>query len=519
MKKVVQLMEYLKARNVSLSLLGDNIKFRGPKQALTPAIMDEMKSHKAEIISYLNLKTAPDGTPLRNSILLGDSQHWLKSVPDDSIDLMVTDPPYGMKFMGKAWDKALPKVEIWKECLRVLKPGAFAFVMCIPRQDLLGRMIADLEAAGFDAGFTSIYWTFASGFPKAQNISKAIDKKAGAAGKIIGRNPNSRENCDQSNTIYESGTVGKTAYITLPATETARIFEGAYAGFQPKPAVEVILVAMKPVIEGTYTEQAKSNGKGITWLDDCRIPYSNPDEIPTTSNIPEGGFDRVDDRGRRYKLGGNGYKYFFYKGDLEKAKIGRFPANLLVSDDVLDDGNTKIGDGSLKIRQAQTGAGILAQYDGRKTMPKIHDGLETIRCINDSGTFSRFFSLDAWAEKNLPFLMVPKASKREKDAGIEGAIKEIDTRTPTAKGSMVAKGLQPGKNIHPTVKPIKLMAYLVTMGSRGGDVVLDPFCGSGTTCIAAMMLNRNFIGMEIDPKYYQIALKRLEHHRLKMAAA
>ena len=209
MKKVVELIEYLKARDVKLALAGETIRFRGSKTALTPEIMDEMKSHKAEIVSYLNLETAPDGTPLRNSILLGDSQQRLKSVPDNSIDLLVTDPPYGMKFMGKAWDKALPKVEIWKECLRVLKPGAFAFVMCIPRQDLLGRMIADLEAAGFDAGFTSIYWAFASGFPKAQNIGKAIDRKAGAVRKTVGRNPNSRENCDRSNTVYESGTVGQ----------------------------------------------------------------------------------------------------------------------------------------------------------------------------------------------------------------------------------------------------------------------------------------------------------------------
>ena len=466
MKKVVELIEYLKARNVELGLSGENIRFRGARTALTPEIMDEMKSHKAEIISYLNLETAPDGTPLRNSILLGDSQHWLKSVPDNSIDLMATDPPYGMKFMGKAWDKALPKVEIWKECLRVLKPGAFAFVMCIPRQDLLSRMIADLEAAGFDTGFTSMYWTFASGFPKAQNISKAIDRKAGAAGKIIGRNPNSRENCDKSNTVYESGTVGKTAYITLPATETARILEGAYAGFQPKPAVEVILVAMKPVIEGTYTEQAKSNGKGITWLEDCRIPYSDSDDrlavrACTTEPLRHSAFTSIAETyiSREYlKKNENGN--------------GRFPANFLVSDDVL----------------------------------------------GDSGGYSRFFSLDAWAQKNMPFLMVPKASKREKDAGIEGGIKEIDTRTPTAKGSMAAKGLQPGKNIHPTVKPLKLMAYLITMGSREGDIVLDPFSGSGTTCIAAMMLKRDFIGIEISPEYHEIALKRLEHFRRKKAA-
>ena len=110
-------------------------------------------------------------------------------------------------------------------------------------------MIASLEAAGFRAGFTSLYWTYASGFPKAHHIGRAIDRKAGAERLVIARNPNSRENCDRSNTVYESGTVGKTAYITQPATEMAEILEGAYAGFQPKPAVEVIIVAMKPGTE------------------------------------------------------------------------------------------------------------------------------------------------------------------------------------------------------------------------------------------------------------------------------
>ena len=112
-----------------------------------------------------------------------------------------------------------------------------------------------------------------TGFPKARNISKAIDKKLGAERKKIGRNPNSRENCDKSNTLYESGTVGKTAYHTEPATEEAKKLDGAFAGFQPKPAVEVIIVAMKPCDEKTYADQALSNGKGVTYLDDCRIPY------------------------------------------------------------------------------------------------------------------------------------------------------------------------------------------------------------------------------------------------------
>jgi DNA modification methylase len=465
MKKVVELIEYLKSRNVELGLSGENIRFRGSRTALTPEIMDEMKSHKAEIISYLNLETAPNGTPLRNSILLGDSQQQLKGVPDNSIDLMVTDPPYGMKFMGKAWDKALPRVEIWKECLRVLKPGALAFVMCIPRQDLLCRMIADLESAGFDTGFTSIYWTFASGFPKAQNISKAIDRKAGAAEKIIGRNPNSRENCDKSNTVYESGTVGKTAYITQPATETAKILEGAYAGFQPKPAVEVIILAMKPCAERTYTDQAKTNGKGITWLDDCRIPYADTgDQLEvracTTEPNRHSAFNSIADTYRS--------KEFVKKNENDS---GRFPANLLVSDAVL-------------------------------------------------GEHSKFFDLDRWAEGHFPFIWLPKASRKEKETGLHEDTYQIVNEACQQEENNPPKKLTLGrrKNPHPTIKPLNLMAYLITMGSREGDIVLDPFCGSATTCIAAMMLKRNYIGIEISQEYHEIALKRLGNFRRKKAA-
>ena len=128
--------------------------------------------------------------------------------------------------------------------------------MSAPRQDVIGRQIFCSEEAGFCVDFTPIYWAYPSGFPKLASVSKAIHKKAGAVRIIIKRNPNSRENCSISNTIYESGTVGKTAYITLPAAEKAKELDGAYAGFQPKPPVEVIIVAMKPLKEKTFTEQA-----------------------------------------------------------------------------------------------------------------------------------------------------------------------------------------------------------------------------------------------------------------------
>src|SRR6266700_6626879 len=101
----------------------------------------------------------------------------LKTIDDNSVDCVVTDPPYGYSFMGKDWDKAVPSVDIWKECVRVLKPGAFAFIMSAPRQDVLSQMVVRLSEAGFRTDFTSLYWAYASGFPKAANIGKMVDKR------------------------------------------------------------------------------------------------------------------------------------------------------------------------------------------------------------------------------------------------------------------------------------------------------------------------------------------------------
>ena len=147
-------------------------------------------------------------------LIQGDCLDKLKELEDESVDLIVTDPPYQLSqikdvvnfakasnwkrtkkekkarkgFMGKEWD-ILPKVEVWKECLRTLKSGAFAFVMTTPRQDSLGQIISDLREAGFNMGFSSIYWAYASGFPKAQNIGKAVDKRNGRVAdeyKVLG---------------------------------------------------------------------------------------------------------------------------------------------------------------------------------------------------------------------------------------------------------------------------------------------------------------------------------------------
>jgi len=253
-----------------------------------------------------------------------DCLEGMKRLPDECIDLIACDPPYSIGFMGKKWDQALPSIDIWKETLRVLKPGAFAFVMCIPRQDCLARMIVSLEDAGFNVSFSSIYHTFASGFPKAQNIGKAVDKRLGIKRKIIGK-----EKVDigiQSGSMH-AGRSSKVIEVdkTVATSPQAQALDGSYAGFQPKPAVEVILVAMKPLSEKTYIDQALKNGKGITWLDDCRVPYEKTGTVASNPKL------RVE-RGCKTETGDR----VFCQGKLGKKNTmvenamtgGRFPANL-----------------------------------------------------------------------------------------------------------------------------------------------------------------------------------------------
>lgn len=469
----------------------------------------------------------------------GDSRD-MAALADDSVDLVCTDPPYGISFMGKDWDKVLPDVAVWHECLRVLKPGAFAFVMCIPRADCLSRMIASLEAAGFRVNFTPIYWAYASGFPKAQNIGKAVDKRNGRQrtqylelgsyiraqrgprpqkelarffpsktggltgcvanwelglnvptaeqwailklelnldarfDELIEREEAEREVIGKSPHGYGPNTGASLTHsleahpdVTAPATPQAQALDGSYGGFQPKPAVEVIIVAMKPLSEKTFVDQALANGHGVTWLEDGRIPTEEATwERPTMGDIRGGQWGQSSVR---------------VPSSMQGSVAGRFPANLLCSDDVLDDGqdhkSSHGGGQSTDKTESSFGIGV----GGHKSTQQYHD----------AGGFSRYFDLDAWwaerlkelpesAQRTFPFLEVPKASKREKGPD----------------------------NDHPTVKPIKLMSYLITLGSRPGDLVLDPFLGSGTTVLAARALERRGIGYEIDKHSCEIAAAR-----------
>lgn len=368
-------------------------------------------------------------------LLHGDCRSLLRTLKPDSVDMICTDPPYGIGFMGKTWDSfsggqaAFQAFmhEASKECLRVLKPGGFMFVVMTPRQDCLARVLVAMEDAGFAMGFTSLYWAYASGFPKASHIGRAADKRAGKRRRILG----SRKLPDLRGNNYGRRRGEFTAPITGgPVSAAAKRLEGAYGGFQPKPAVEVIVVAMKPLSEKGYLDQALTNGKGITWLGDVRIP-GEPVMIRRI-NRGQGCGPRTTSHRQTH---------------------GRFPANLMVSNKVL-------------------------------------------------GDFSRYFCLDSWARERLPFLTVPKASRREKQLSSADRPKDnfdfYDSRRNKKRG-----------NTHPTVKPLALMAHLIALGSRPGDVVLDPFLGSGTTAVAAKLLGRRYIGVERERKYLAIARSRL----------
>ena len=425
------------------------------------------------------------------TLYYSDALAVLTELESASIDLLCTDPPYGISFMGKDWDKALPDKRIWAECLRVLKPGAFAFVMSIPRSDCLSRMIISLEDAGFRVDFTPIYWTYASGFPKAMSISKAVDKRLGAERKGIIKTDGVGSDAGSGRYNWNDGqSKMATEYETGCAeTSQAKALDGSYGGFQPKPAVEVIIVAMKPLSEKTFVDQALKNGKGITWLDDCRIPYESEGDktiVPQPiTNSPTGmtyGFKTGTGR----------------SGEMFNPQSGRFPANLLCSDDVLNDGEiTKSGKNAVRRQEGM----FVDHHLGGVGNPQVYHP--------DSGSFSRYFDLDKWWTKTFPFLITPKASKSEKNKGLED-IEPIQTND--GRNKLPDNAFQRGKtyrtNSHPTVKPLKLMAYLITLGSREGDIVLDPYLGSGTTALAAGQLNRKSIGLEVSADYCEIAVNR-----------
>ena len=531
---------------------------------------------------------------MNRQLINGDCLEELKKLDDNSVDLLCTDPPYGYGFMGKHWDTFKEKDStksqqvgwmspgmkkdtygmkeffepIWTECLRVLKPGALAFVMSAPRSDVQTIMSQTLRDAGFDISFTPIYWTYASGFPKAMNIGKMLDKRQGNKREEV-EDPQSAK---RNKTKSDREVYGDYKDTNYKVTKGSSELEGSYGGFQPKPAVEVVLVAMKPIEEKGLLAQALKNGKAVSWFDDCRIPFADESDFDSATFGTQ-----TDIKNNNYGTNrpGDGH---IHASNVEANPIGRFPANLLVSDNVLDDGTekkTKVSDYEKyvnntkgftersSVKEGENYNQVSSQQWGMKkpkkkkmTMPDLRDvGKKSKEAIGidklsygqvqnaerkeyemwdieeTTNGYSRFFSLDNWFSKNIkllpepvqqtfPFMIVPKASKAEKNDGLDNFEEQFkagaDFRPNHKEKALKGEDGNPYgrwnkiKNIHPTVKPLTLMNYLVVLGSRKGDVVLEPFAGSGTTALACVSQERDYIAIEREEEYYEIAKARLD---------
>lgn len=431
-----------------------------------------------------------------NQIICGDCLDIMQSFPSDSVDLVVTDPPYGLGFMGKDWDKALPSKEAFKQIIRILKPGALAFVMSSPRQDLMWRMCALLEGVGFELRQSFISWIYKTGFPKAYDVSKGIDQKLGLDREIIGKYkfPNGTEwNLKEVKGSGGSFTASniRTLDITVPASDLAREWDGWKSQTGLKPALEPILMVNKPFSEPTIVENVLQWGTGAINVDACRIPLKN--------ESPRGSGNHENDP--YFSMGNSGGNY--------TPEIGRFPANLLISDGALDTGEQSKS-GTLEPHHVITGDG--AGHKGGKiygTFTKVEAKDHTT--YGDEGDQSRYFDLDAWAQHH-GFLDVLKPDTSERDFGLKGRKSVPKSKFNKSDGKNErfdgAESI-PRRNIHPTVKPIKLMAYLIELGCPRNGVVLDPFVGSGTTCIAAKQLGRKYIGIELEENYHLLAEARV----------
>lgn len=423
-------------------------------------------------------------------VYAGSNLDILPTLADNSVDSIVCDPPYELGFMGKSWDSSgiAYSVELWKECLRVLKPGGHLLAFGGTRT--WHRLAVAIEDAGFEIR-DNIAWLYGSGFPKSHNISKAIDKLHGAERKVIGQKITGNARSDDG---WHGGQI--TIEETSSATDDAKKWDGW--GTALKPAHEPIVVARKPLI-GTVAENVLTYGVGGLNIDASRVDYQS--EADQASATPQG---RVT-------------QHVWYE---DKTQIvprndntkGRWPANI-----ILDETTAELLDEQSGIRPGMTSQRNSAGkniYGGNAfnksttTFPEFREG------YNDIGGASRFF-------------YVAKASKRDRNEGLEEVEgKEIGSkgnglaRTCNTCGATVLDGCEcpdrtfsnpVRKNFHPTVKPTTLMAYLIKLVTPPNGIVLDPFAGSGSTGKAAILNGFKFIGIELTEDYLPIIEGRLNH--------
>ena len=439
-------------------------------------------------------------------VFFGSCLDVLPTLADNSVDAIVTDPPYELGFMGKSWDNSgiAYNTEVWKECLRVLKPGGH--MLAFGGSRTWHRLAVAIEDAGFEMR-DSIAWLYGSGFPKSHNISKAIDKAAGAERKIIGKqlrpDGSFRQNTTKSEgSSFNSGSNDK--MITAPATDDAKAWDGW--GTALKPAFEPVVVARKPLI-GTVAENVLEWGVGGINIDATRIPAEEGTNFTRPVNFTgqHEGYTRPwqqTDEGKEKNAESR-------KESAQKAtELGRWPANIILDEYTagLLDEQSGFSKSSGTINRWTDGAKPFGGGAGHN--------YESIQGVADSGGASRFF-------------YVAKANKKDRNEGLDDLIAQESAgkgnglgRLCAICGASILKPCEcpdrtfvnpPKQNFHPTVKPTALMQYLVRLVVPEGGTVLDPFTGSGSTGKAALLEGKKFLGIELTEEYLPIIAGRLEH--------
>jgi len=430
-------------------------------------------------------------------LILGDSVDKLKELEDNSVDSIVTDPPYGLSFMGKKWDYDVPSQEIFEECLRVLKPGGYLLSFAGSRT--YHRMAVRVEDAGFEIR-DQIMWIYGSGFPKSMNIGIQVDKKLGNQREVVGEKVRGDvEKAKENGAGYLADPANRNntkqfGYGTQTITKGNSEWEGW--GTALKPAHEPIVMARKPLSEKTVVNNVLEWGTGGINIDESRI---STDEVITNHS-----------RGAESAISKGKY------GDSKEQEthqtpsqtLGRFPANIILDKE------------AGRILDEQTGelstVGSPKKIDNSKTSI-FGAGVPGFQMYGDKGGASRFF-------------YCPKTSKTDRNEGLDEFEDKYYAAGNQAKAELKRGNVEfnsnkgkgrderhnhnqvgVSKNNHPTVKPTDLMLYLIRLITPKGGTTLDPFMGSGSTGKAAVRGGFDFVGIEREKEYMEIAEARIQY--------